>query len=382
MGKIPFFSKFRDLSILGISNVIITIVGGVFWFYIASLIQVDEYGKISYVLAVAGITSGISLIGSNTSITVFTSKGEKILETLSILVLIISAISSIILYYILGNISASIYVIVFAMFTLLNAELLGKKNYVKYSKNLITQRVLMVGFSLVLYYIIGYEGIILGIALSFLPLSIQLFGTFKNFSIKITELKDKKNFLINNYLLDLSRLVTGTVDKIIIAPLFGFIILGNYYLGIQVFTVISLIPTVVYQYSLPQDASKNSPIKLKKLTILFSLVIASLGYFLAPLIIPIMFPKYTDAVGVIKILSLVAIPTTINLMYTSKLLGGLNSKIVLIGSLVFLPIHLVGIVVFGKIWGAEGLAIALLLADVAHAIYYFIVDKFTKLVRN
>ena len=376
MEKKSLFSKLRNLTILGIANIIVTGIGGIFWFYVASIVEVDEYGKIGYVLATAGITAGISLLGSSTSITVFTSKGEKIFETLSLLVVITSAIFSIILYFILGDIGASIYVVVFAMFALLNAELLGKKNYVKYSKNLITQRVLMIVFSLVLYYFMGYEGIILGIAFSFLPFSVQLFRLFKHFSIKISDFKGKKFFMINNYFLDLSKLVAGTLDKIIIAPLFGFLILGNYYLGIQVFTVISLIPAIVYQYTLPQDASKRSPIKLKKLTIMFSFVIAFLGYFLSPLVIPELFPRYSEAVGVIKILSFVVIPTTINLMYTSKFLGDLNSRVVLIGSLIFIPIHIGGILSFGQIWGAEGLAIALLLADSIHAIYYFIIDRF------
>jgi len=107
---------------------------------------------------------------------------------------------------------------------------------------------------------------------------------------------------------------------------------------------------------------------------MFSLVIAFLGYFLSPFVIPELFPRYSEVVGVIKILSFVVIPTTINLMYTSKFLGELNSRVVLIGSLIFIPIHISGILLFGQIWGAEGLAIALLLADSIHAIYYFIID--------
>ena len=77
MSKIPFFSKFKDLTVLGIANIIVTVIGGIFWFYIASIVEVDEYGKISYVLAAAGITAVISLLGSSTSITVFTMKGRK-----------------------------------------------------------------------------------------------------------------------------------------------------------------------------------------------------------------------------------------------------------------------------------------------------------------
>ena len=44
-------------------------------------------------------------------------------------------------------------------------------------------------------------------------------------------LKTKFSFVTSNYLYDLSSAANHQIDKLIIAPIFGFALLGNYYLG-------------------------------------------------------------------------------------------------------------------------------------------------------
>ena len=175
-----FFSRIKDLSTVGIANVVPNVIGALFWFYIASLIEVDQYGEINYIIAIAGMAGVISSIGSSTTITVFTAKGEKILPAISALVLIFSIIASLIIFIFIQNFAASIYVVSFVMFGIIMSEILGKKLYRNYAIYSIIQRILMVIFSIIFYYLIGYQGIILGIALSFLPFSFKLFHTLKN----------------------------------------------------------------------------------------------------------------------------------------------------------------------------------------------------------
>ena len=223
--------------------------------------------------------------------------------------------------------------------------------------------------------LIGLEGVILGIALSFLPYIKRIYSSLKNDKIDFSLIRPRMGFIINSYALDLSRTFSGYTDKLIVAPLFGFAILGNYQLGIQVLAVLTILPGIVYQYILPRDSSGDSNKKLKKLTIAVSIVLAGLGFILAPLILPILFPKYTEAIEVIQIVSISVIPATINLMYISKFLGNELSKVVLTGSGIFLSVQIVSIFILGELFGVNGVAIALVLGASAEAIFLMTVNK-------
>ena len=373
-----FFNKFRDLTALGIGNIGTVIISGLFWLYVASFVEVHEYGQIGYIVSMAGLVSGISLLGSNSSITVLTSKKDSIFVSISLLVIICGSIGATTLYFLVEDAGSTIYVMGLIIFTLINAELLGRKSFVTYSKYLIVQRTLMVIFALTLFYFIGYKGIILGIGLSFLVFSIKYYQMIPEFKIDYKNLKIKWRFLVNNYLLEIARLCSGTIDKVIIAPLFGFIILGNYYLGMQIFSVIVILPSIMYQYILPHDASQVSTKKIKIITILVSISLAVIGYFTSPIIIPNLFPKYLDAIELIQILSIVTITTTINLIYISKFLGQLKNKIILVGTIIIIPIQIIGIIILGKEYGVIGLGLAVLIADLVQMLYYVIVDKYKK----
>jgi len=377
--KIKSFSdKFKDLTALGIGNIGTVIISGLFWLYVASIVEVQEYGEIGYIISMAGLVSGISLLGSNSSITIFTSKKDSIFVSISLLVIICGSIGATTLYFLVEDAGSTIYVMGLIIFTLINAELLGRKSFVTYSKYLIVQRTLMVIFALTLFYFIGYKGIILGIGLSFLVFSIKYYQMIPEFKIDYKNLKIKWRFLVNNYLLEIARLCSGTIDKVIIAPLFGFIILGNYYLGMQIFSVIVILPSIMYQYILPHDASQVSTKKIKIITILVSISLAVIGYFTSPIIIPNLFPKYLDAIELIQILSIVTITTTINLIYISKFLGQLKNKIILVGTIIIIPIQIIGIIILGKEYGVIGLGLAVLIADLVQMLYYVIVDKYKK----
>lgn len=373
-----FFSRIKDLSTVGIANIVPNVIGALFWFYIASLIEVDQYGEINYIIAIAGIAGVISSIGASTTITVFTAKGEKILPAISALVLICSIIASLVIFIFIQNFAASIYVVSFVMFGIIMSEILGKKLYRNYAIYSIIQRILMVIFSIIFYYLIGYQGIIFGIALSFLPFSFKLFHTLKNEKISFGIIRKKKNFILNNYVLDLARTFSGSMDKLIIAPLFGFMLLGNYHLGLQFLGLLSLIPVTVFQYVLPHDATETSNRKLKKITIITSVFIAIAGILFAPQVLSSLFPKFTEASEIVRIVSIAIIPITINLMYIPEFLGRLQSKIVLIGSGIFIITQILGIIILGDLFGANGIAWALVLSNAAESCYLLSMAKYYK----
>ena len=88
---------------------------------------------------------------------------------------------------------------------------------------------------------------------------------FRNTKIDFQILKPRFGFMINNYALTIEKVLNGQVDKLIIAPIFGFALLGNYALSIQFLSIMLIIPSIVFQYTLSQDATGNLSKKIKKM---------------------------------------------------------------------------------------------------------------------
>jgi len=330
---------------------------------------------VSYFISIAVIASTISFLGLGNAIIIYTAKGEKIQPPTFVIGIVSSIISLIAVFLIFSQIGVSVYVLGYVIFALATAEILGRKQFRSYANYLITQKILMVVFALFFYYFIGLEGVILGIGLSFFPYVVRIYKSIKNDKIDFSLIRPRIGFIMNSYVLDLSRTLSGYMDKLIIAPLFGFALLGNYQLGIQFLAVLSILPGIVYQYILTHDASGESNRNLKKLTIIVSVILAVLGIVLSPIVLPVLFPKFTDAIQVIQIVSISIIPTTINLIYISKFLGNELSKIVLIGSGIFLIVQISLILALGEILGVNGIAIALVIGASAETVYLVIANK-------
>ena len=374
-----YFLNFKGLGIIGGASSITNAIGAIFWFVMASLLGTENYGEVSYLIAIGVIASRISLVGATNSLLVFIPKGINIQIPIYIISITSSILTSIIVFVVfLNNPSVSLYIIGFVIFTLITSEALGRKSYSGYAKYIISQKLLLVGLSTSLFFIIGFEGVILGIAISFFPYVIKIISDIRNKEIDFSILKSKKGFIINNYLLDLTNAFNGSLDKIIIAPLLGFALLGNYQLGVQFLSILAIIPAMVVQYTLPLDASGNSNKILKKLLIIYSILITVITILLAPIIVPLLFPDFLEAIGIIQIISISVIPSTITITLISKYLGNAQSKIVLVGSAIFLGVQIPSIILLGNQFGINGAAIAIILGHTVQAIYFLTVNYFLK----
>jgi O-antigen/teichoic acid export membrane protein len=114
------------------------------------------------------------------------------------------------------------------------------------------------------------------------------------------------------------------------------------------------------------------------LTILGSVILAILGVFLAPILIPIVFPEYEESLTLIPILSISIIPGTITSMYTSKFLGKEKSLYVLIGYLISAVALVLGILILSEIFGVIGLAIAYVGSMSLQTIFLVIMNYFKR----
>ena len=123
------------------------------------------------------------------------------------------------------------FAIGFVIFILVIAEIQGRKLYNTLANFFVLQKVFFVLISLSLFPFIGVEGILLGYGLSFIPFFKRMYTSLKIKNYDFKFLKEKSGFIANNYSLDLTKSVKGQIDKLMIAPMFGFGLLGNYYLG-------------------------------------------------------------------------------------------------------------------------------------------------------
>lgn len=371
-------SGLKGLTIIGTSDIAAGAIGSIFWFYMASLLGTEQYGQVSYFLSIASIASTISLLGANSTISVYVAKSVKLESTIYLICIIAGLVVALILFFVFSNLGISVYVLGAIIIGLAVSEILAKGLYKSYLKYLLMQKILMVGLSIGLYYMIGINGVLLGIGLSYLIYLIRIYRGFKESRIDFSLVRSRFGFMVNSYVWSLSSTFTGSLDKLIIAPLVGFELLGNYQLGIQFLSVLHILPSIVYKYILPQDASGNPNKKIKQITILSSVGIAVLGIVLSPIIIPLAFPKFTEAVAIIQIMSVSVIPTTINLMFTSKLLGNERIRLILTGSGIYLSVLILSIILLGKSFGINGMATALVLSTFSQTIFYYIVNRFKK----
>jgi O-antigen/teichoic acid export membrane protein len=377
------FGGFKDITSLGIASFITNAIGGVFWLYMASMLGTEKYGEISYFISIAILASTIALLGMSTTVIVYTSKGVKIQSTAYLSGIISAITTSIILFYIfINDVGISIYIFGFVTFTLITSNYLGQKLYSKYSKINIIQKILLVIFAVGFYHLMGLEGIILGIGISFILFFGIIIKSFKEMKIDYSIFRSRYKFILNSFLLDLTRASSGSVDKLIIAPLLGFALLGNYQLGIQYIALLHIVPGIVFQYTLAHDAIGNQNKSLKKIVILFSVLLAILSIIFAPIFVPILFPEFVEAVEIIQVMSLAIIPASIITTNASKYLGRTESKIVLIGSGVYLCSQIILILILGTIWGVNGATISIVIATTIHAFYYIIINRFFDSSKN
>jgi len=360
---------------VGFADIIGGGISAIFWLYVASAMNPSDYGEIHYFLAIAGTAQIISMLGTSHALTVYSAKNENVQSTLFIISIIPTIISCIIIIMIFNRFDAGLLAIGFVVFESVNAVVLGRKFYRKYAKIILIQKSLTMFIGISFFYAFGPDGIIFALALTFVPHLVIFIKEFYNTKIDFALLKPRKNFIINNYFMRLSAGSGGQIDKLILAPLLGFSLLGNYSLAVQIFSILIIFSTIVFKYLLPQDASGISNRNLKKITIIVAIGISILGILVLPKLITLFFPKFIEAVDAIAIMSVAVVPEAIVVLYTSKMLGKKNSKFVLTSKLLALSILVIGFILLGPILGIIGLAIIFVVTATFQACFLAITDK-------
>ena len=372
----------KSISQIGAATAGGNAIAAIFWIYMADLMGQEDYGELGYMLSIAGIASTISILGGQWTMSVYTAKGVRIESSLYFISIITSTVSAIILYFLFENVGMSVYVISIVIFNLFTAEILGKKRYKTYSKIFFLQKIILVTLAILLYYILGAEGVLLAYGISYLVFTSRIISTLRNHEFNFGLLRQRFKFWMFNYIIQLSNSARAQIDILLIGPLFGFTLVGNYFLGLQVVGLFLILPLIIFKYTLPQDSSGSSTKQIKIIAIVASIGFTLLGIFVAPEIILFALPEYADTVELIPLLSLAIIPRTVTTMLMSGFLGKENNMHLLVGNLIAFSIVVLGILYLPEYFDIVGLAIAYLLSVTIQTIYLLIIYLRTTKTQN
>jgi O-antigen/teichoic acid export membrane protein len=359
---------------VGTGNLVAGTVGGAFWLLLASILDTSSYGEINYQLALASLLATASLMGLNNTVMTYLAKGNEILlKQASFLILLLASIFSLLLA-LLNQIPAAILLVGLVAFLFTIAEILGRKQYRNYALVVMTNRGLQFGLSISLYYAIGLQGIIIGYTLSSIILGYRLFLLNKT-SLSLSQIKPKMSFSMHALSLSLSQSLSMYFDKLIIAPISGFAILGLYQFGFQFLMFLSIIPASLFQYLLPQEASGVERRVVKKLGLIVSIILAIVSYFSIPYVIQWLFPNYMEAITSAQIMVFGIIPLTVNSILNSRLLGRENSRPVLIGSAVYIISLICMLFMLKDVLGLIGFALSVVISLSLQSLTIWLVQK-------
>ena len=373
----------KGLTFIGSADIIGIVITAVFWFTIATFLEVEEFGQIHYSLAIAGMAYIIAMIGTRNAITVYSAKKVNVVSTLFFFSLLAGVMSALVVFFISNQFHVSFLILGFLVNDLALGYLIGKKLFKNYSKYVLTQKILTFLLGIGFYFVLGPEGIILALALSYIHFLILIYKGLKTSPINFSALKPRTGFIINNYTHSALGGLRANIDKLIIAPLLGFTLLGNLALAMQFYVILAIIPSVVFKYTLSYDASGIPTTKVKLWTVSFAIASCVATLVLSPHIIPIFFPQFSEVVIAVQILSICIIPDTIaNIFYTSKFLGLEKSKNPLIAIAITVMLTALGIIILGPMYGILGVSFSFVIASFGNFTYLFFANRAFKMTQK
>ncbi|TLX92040.1 MAG: hypothetical protein E6K94_02080 [Thaumarchaeota archaeon] len=323
--------------------------------------NVHEYGLINYVVAIGSLSSSISLLGLNTTVTTLVPQGHKKIDIQANQVVLISATVCAIIAS-LFNWILGFFVLGMAFWMMSSYELLSRKLYSKYALNIIGSRALQLVLSIILYGFFGIFGIIVGFVIAFFAFSVTYFKTIPQFSKSFGKITKEFKTSLHLYSYNLSNALLLYLDKLIIAPIYGYTVLGYYQLGFQFLMFFSMISVSFYQYLIPEESSGRKRNKLRIYGIALSIIITILVFLLAPVILKVFFPNYINSLNSIRILSMGIIPMMITSTLNSKFLAMKLTRFVLISSIIYQVTQIILIIILGRQFGIDGIALSVVIA--------------------
>ena len=367
----------KNLGYVSIGNIVNTFFGAVLWLIIASKMDASEFGILNYEISIATLLTSIGIMGFDTTLTAYLAKGiAKMLDESIFLVFVSASLLALILFFLYPSSSVILLLVSMLFFTIAEAQNLGDHKFKRYMWLMILQRLISLGAVPIFYFYFGIEATLYGFVLSYILVSYDIFRRLKYIRISLSTIIPVKNYFFHSYILGISKVLPYFFDKLLILPLFGLSIVGYYQFGIQVLSIISIFPVIFYGYLLPRESKKSNNDSIKIFTrfgLLCSGVLTGILILFLPQIILMLFPKFTIAIISSQIILLAGVPLTISSIYNSIFMAKGLSWNVVIGTLIFIGVQSVCIVILGNLYGLVGLSVATTVAAIVQCLYLVVV---------
>jgi O-antigen/teichoic acid export membrane protein len=234
-----------------------------------------------------------------------------------------------------------------------------------------------------LYYLFGVPGVIIGFSVPYLVFSYRFFiavvpsmrAMFHDAKNSFRTIAKMKRFIGHSYSFSMSNAFLMYFDKLLIAPLFGYAILGHYQLAIQFLLFMGMIPLSFYQYLLSEESSGSKKGKVRLMSYLLSVGLAVTLFFASPFIVNNYFPNFVESLDAVRIASFGIVPLMIVLVLNSRFFSEERTEYVLYGSIIYLSTQIPLLFILGRSLEAAGLAAAVDIALAAQAVFLLIAEK-------
>ena len=130
----------KGIGIIGSTDILRNVLVGIFWLYVANILEPKEYGEISYLISIASIGAIFSSIATENVITVYAAKRIEIIKILSVISIITSIFGSVLLILLFERLDIGILSIGLVLNNIGIGHILGRKEFVNYSKFMFIQK--------------------------------------------------------------------------------------------------------------------------------------------------------------------------------------------------------------------------------------------------
>jgi thiamine biosynthesis lipoprotein len=358
----------RGLVRVAVGQLGAAFVGAAFWLVMAFMLHPVAYGHLSYLVSIGMLISVFTVLGwGKTIATYYPKEGKKELLSGPVVIvlaasLLAGAITSLVLEPAVG-----LLIIGFSLFSLAVYSDLGEQNYTRYMWMWLGVRFASFTLAIAIYLWWGMvNGIVAGLAIAYLIFGSRILRHFR-INPPMKEVQGKMGFAFTTLGADASTGAVNLLDKILIGLYFGVGMLGFYQLAYRIFVALTIIPKILLFYLLPEKSAGRSTRGVEIVGILASVGLAALTIILVPMVIPQLFPDFTESIPAIQIMGLAAIPATIAGTKTSELYAREEAKVVLAAHLVALGVGVAGIMFLGESFGLLGLAVSMLILQITLA---------------
>lgn len=369
--------KLTQISNFSFIDIFSGLLGTFFWFLLASFLNTEEYGEIQFYIGIITLSLGISLIANNNTVIIFESKKKEITSILFYYSLIVATFVSIILFILYSRFDLILLLFGMLCSEVFQSYLIGNKSFKKLGIFQISQKSLMIFLTILFNLWFDVNEIIWAIGISYIPFiifSCVLLRTTKEFS----NFHENLGYIFNNFFIRLISIFRKNFDKILIVPILGYSVMGEFGLGLQIYLGLNIFSNIIFKFLLVNESTNTITKNNQIIILLISIIISSLGIIFGPIVVPTLFPEFINTAEIIPILSIAVIPNVLIIIFSAKLLANIQNKILLIGTIVQTITYLVSILVLGSLYGLYGIAMGFLISFVVNAIFIFFANKFIK----